>query len=106
MTVINVGWLLIAAVTFTAAADDAKKCSWSEVEHKRNYGNEAATLTDKTLDGCKAACESYTNFECISIEFNINNKYCYLQKVNRYTHRLTVSDTNYVYADLNCDGKQ
>ena len=56
------------------------------------------------LEDCKAACEEEESYDCASIDYNTNNRYCYLQAVDRTTHVLSVC-SGFKYLERDCDGK-
>lgn len=77
-------------------------CIWRDpINGMRNSGNEAATYRDISLEDCKMLLEKDApTFK--SLEYHKASRICYLQKVDRFSHRLTVNDANYVYQEYSC----
>lgn len=93
--------------SFPFSTDGAanETCRWMDaVRGMRNSGNEAATHKDASLDDCKELLEA-SSPTYKSLEYHTGNRICYLQKVDRFTHRLTVTDANYVYEEYSCERK-
>lgn len=83
-----------------------EECQW-EGPYKDRYisGNDQKTLTGiEDIKTCKEACEAEKSFDCMSFDFLKTHKYCYLQRVNLYKNKLSVS-TSYEFYERNCFSK-
>ncbi|ELT94232.1 hypothetical protein CAPTEDRAFT_214176, partial [Capitella teleta] len=90
-------WLLIA--------DYPDHCVWeAEMSGVLVSGNDLLTLTSKTVDECKKACEDESTFHCQSFDYHTATSKCFLSVASRYTTALVVH-TSYSYYERNCQVK-
>ena len=81
-----------------------KDCVWlGPIENFYISGNDAKTLYTISLEDCKKACEDETSFDCISFDYYVSVKYCYLSKIDRHDVTLS-SSTAYHYYERRCEG--
>ena len=66
---------------------------------------DSKTLTGIEIDDCKKACEDQTTFKCISFDYYVAVKYCYLQAVDRHSAILT-AHAAFDYYERRCDGRR
>ena len=96
---------LYSSYHIISPANFPEQCQWEgPVKNRYLSGNDQKTISDSTVEGCKAACEEECGFHCTSFDYIPSTKKCYLQMVNRYQNVLT-SSTSYDFYERNCFSK-
>lgn len=80
-------------------------CTW-QGPYKNRYlsGYNTKTLNTVTENECKTACEEETDFHCLSFEYLISYRRCYLTYVNRGSGITLTQSVQYSYYERNCEG--
>lgn len=87
-------------------ADYTENCQWEGPYTGYTIGS----TTSRTLygiediDSCKELCEEEDTYNCMSFDYRISTKYCYLKKANLYTNQISIN-TDYDYYERNCRGE-
>ena len=66
-------------------------------------GHDKKVLARVDLEDCQKACVDEKSFQCMSIDYNTNNRYCYMQEVDRSKVALRVC-SGFKYIERDCDG--